>query len=123
MSEQDGFTEKQLALPGTGFVMRETIPGFDWFSKQMKAGAIKSWHSTTLAKYGLWGSIILQPQEKMSEKMASAVAGIKHVMKQHQPDIVFNDFEVFPIDRRRCIVLVTGWNIESYVLDSAILPS
>lgn len=79
---------------------------------------VKTGYSPSLARWGYRSQVQLEPGEPMRKKLAACFAGVKTKLAQEVPGILFNPPEIFPIDTKRCIVLITGWKPESIMLQS-----
>jgi hypothetical protein len=77
---------------------------------------VKSGYSRSLRTWGFEMAIQLEEGERMAKAMAEAFVGLKMGLKEAVPGIIFNAPEIFPVDQRQCIVLVTGWRSEIIML-------
>lgn len=76
----------------------------------------KSGYPPSLRTWGIVEVIQVKPPLKMAERLAAAFLLCKdHLKKQ---GVVTNAPEIFPVNDRECLVLVTGWKPETIVLNS-----
>lgn len=74
--------------------------------------------------HGFAENVAVEKGEKLSEKMALAMFNLKcdledWVRENHpRATVHINSPEIFPVDKSRCIVLVTGWIPETIILQS-----
>ncbi len=92
--------------------IRKTISSVDRW-KDCKSSYPKSRRT-----WGYVSQVMIGPKERMREKMAACFAGVKAKLEQDVPGIIFNAPEVFPVNHNACVVLITGWKLETLVLNS-----
>lgn len=79
---------------------------------------VRTGYSPSLARWGYKSEVVLEHEEPMRVKLAACFAGVKSKLAQDVPGIIFNAPEIFPINTKQCIVLITGWKQETIVLKS-----
>lgn len=89
-------------------IVRRRVPG--------PHAKVETGYSSSVARWGFESLVQLEKGERMRAKLAACFAGVKSKLNQEIPGIVFNAPEVFPIDQKRCIVLITGWKPETILL-------
>lgn len=52
----------------------------------------------------------------MAAKLAACFGGVKAKLNNEVPGILFNPPEIFPVNSRQCVVLITGWKPETILV-------
>lgn len=76
----------------------------------------KTCYSPSLARWGFSSQVQLEKGERMRAKLAACFAGVKSKLAQEVPGIIFNPPEVFPVNQKQCVVLITGWKPETILV-------
>lgn len=79
---------------------------------------VRSSYSKSLRRWGFVSQVQLEGGERMRNKLAACFAGVKSKLAQEVPGIIFNPPEVFPVNQKQCVVLITGWKSEIIMLQS-----
>lgn len=77
---------------------------------------VRSEYSKSLVRWGYLSQIQLNRGERMRDKMTACFAGVKAKLASEIPGIKFNAPEIFPVDQRQCVVLITGWKPETILI-------
>lgn len=77
---------------------------------------VRSRYSQSLRTFGYRSDIQLLKGERMRDRIAIAVSGIKVLLENQVPGIQINAPELFPISHDQCILLITGWKPETILI-------
>lgn len=77
---------------------------------------VRSGYPKSLRRWGYSSQVQIEGREPMRSKLASCFVAVKKKLEMDVPGIIFNAPEIFPINHQQCIVLITGWKLETILV-------